>query len=164
VIYEVPIGPGGSVSPVAAVETIPLSGDYQHVPGFNANGIESSASGDYLIIVHSALGVLYRVDPATGVAMLIDLGGASVSNGDGLLLHGNTLYVVRNRLNRVDVFRLTADLSAGTLSDTIESDAFDVPTTAARFGHALYLVNARFTTPPTPSTPYNIVRIDRPRR
>jgi hypothetical protein len=31
---------------------------------------------------------------------------------------------------------------------------FDVPTTVAAFGHRLYLPNARFTTPPTPTTQY----------
>jgi hypothetical protein len=36
-----------------------------------------------------------------------------------------------------------------------------VPTTIAEFGHSFYLPNARFTTPPTPTTPYavNQVRI-----
>ena len=34
----------------------------------------------------------------------------------------------------------------------------DVPTTIASFGNALYAVNARFTTPPAPTTTYNIVR------
>ncbi len=31
---------------------------------------------------------------------------------------------------------------------------FDVPTTIDEFGKRLYAVNARFTTPPTATTPY----------
>jgi hypothetical protein len=36
-----------------------------------------------------------------------------------------------------------------------------VPTTVAPFGNRLYLVNARFTTPATPNTPYTMVAISR---
>ncbi len=158
-LYRLPLGPGGKLVPDATIETIPLSGEYEHVAGLNANGIEASPNGDALIIVHSTLGVLYEVDPLTGIATLIDLGGASVSNGDGLLREGHTLYVVRNRLNTIEVIDLDADLSSGVVVDSITSPLFDVPTTITRFGSALYVVNARFTTPPTPSTPYNIVRV-----
>ena len=160
VLYRLPLGQGGSVSPATPVETIPLSGDYKQVPGFNANGIVATADGAALIVVHSALGVLYRVDPATGVATLIDLDGASLSNGDGMLLEGNTLYVVRNRLNRIEVIDLEPDLSAGTVVETITSPEFAVPTTITRVGRALYVVNARFGTPPTPDTPYSIIRVE----
>jgi hypothetical protein len=157
--YRVPLGPRGEPAAPEEVETIPLSGDWQQVPGFNANGIEATPNGDALIIVNSTTGALYGVEPLTGVATLIDLHGASVSAGDGLLLHGNTLYVVRNRLNQIAVIELSPDLASGELVGTITDAAFDVPTTLAAFGNALYAVNARFTTPPTPATPYNIVRV-----
>jgi hypothetical protein len=160
VLYRLPLGPGGSGSPDTPVETIPLSGDYQQVPGFNANGIVATADGAALIVVNSALGVLYQVDPATGVATLIDLDGASLSNGDGMLLEGNTLYVVRNRLNRIEVIDLEPDLSAGTVVETITNAEFDVPSTITRIGGALYVVNARFGVPPTPDTPYSIIRVE----
>jgi hypothetical protein len=47
------------------------------------------------------------------------------------------------------------------VTDALTNPAFDVPTTAARFGSSLYAVNAKFGTPPTPATPYEIVRVDR---
>jgi hypothetical protein len=106
-------------------------------------------------------GLLYNVDPNTGVATLIDLGGERLQNGDGILLEGKTLYVVQNRLNVIAVIRLDPDLTSGTVVDRITNPAFDVPTTIARFGNALYAVNARFTTPPTPDTTYNVVRVPR---
>ena len=124
-----------------------------------ANRIESTASGNWLVIVHSALGELYRVDPNSGNATLIDLAGDSVPNGDGLVLGGRTLYVVQNRLNQVAVIGLDPDLSHGTVESFITSPSFDIPTTAASFGNALYAVNARFGTPPTPETEYEIVRV-----
>jgi sugar lactone lactonase YvrE len=159
VYYRVPLGPGGRLSASSAVETITLTGEYQQVPGFNANGIEATSNGKALIIVNSSSGLLYRVEPLSGVATVIDLEGASVSAGDGLRLRGNTLYVVRNQLNQIAVIKLMGDLSSGKVVDTITNPNFDVPTTIAVFGNALYVVNARFTTPPTPSTTYNIVRV-----
>ena len=160
-IYRVAIGPGGAIDQSAEVTTIPLTGDWQQVAGFNANGIEATPNGDALIIVNSTVGAVYKVDAASGVATMIDLGGASVSAGDGILLEGHTLYVVRNRLNQVAVVELAPDLLSGSVVDTITSSAFDVPTTIDRFGNSLYLVNARFSTPPTPDTTYTIVRVDR---
>ena len=160
-IYRVPLGPGGEPADPDDVKTITLSGDWQQVAGNNANGIEATPNGKSLIVVNSSLGQLFHVDPSTGVATLIDLGGASVSNGDGLLLHGRTLYVMRNRLNEIAVVELAPDLSSGEVVDTITSPNFDVPTTLARFGSALYAVNARFGTPNTPETTYTIVRVER---
>jgi hypothetical protein len=157
--YRVPLGPGGQLADPGDVATIPLSGEWQQVPGFNANGIEATPNGKWLIIVNSTTGALYRVEPLTGVATLIDLGGASVSAGDGLLLRGHTLYVVRNQLNQIAVITLAPDLSSGEVVGTITNPNFDIPTTIAAFGNALYAVNARFSTPPTPSTTYSIVRV-----
>jgi hypothetical protein len=93
------------------------------------------------------------------VASTIDLGGASVSAGDGILLQGQTLYVVRNRLNQIAVVELAPDLSSGVVADVLANPAFDVPTTIAALGGRLYVVNGRFTTPPTPSTEYEIVGV-----
>ena len=159
VYYRVPLGPGGQLAAPDAVETIPLSGDWQQVDGFNANGIEATPDGQDLIIVNSMTGALYRVTPRTGEATQIDLGKDSVSAGDGLLLRGRTLYVVQNQLNQIAVVDLAPDLSGGEVVGTITDPRFDVPTTVAAFGGALYAVNARFSTPATPSTPYTIVRV-----
>jgi sugar lactone lactonase YvrE len=159
VLYKVPLAPNGT--PAATFETIPLSGEYQHIAGFNLNGIDATPDGTTLLAVHSTLGKLYTIDPETGVAGEIDLGGATVTNGDGILLHDGLLYVVRNRDNEIAVVQLSPDLSSGTIVGTITDSDFDVPTTVARFGSRLYLPNARFTTPPTPSTPYNIVQVRR---
>jgi sugar lactone lactonase YvrE len=141
--------------PTETFTTLPLSGDYQHVPNVNnANGISRTPDGKALIIVQSATGFLFRVDTQTGNTTRIDLGGAVMTNGDGLLLLGTTLYVVQNLLNQVAVLKLDSSGTTGTKVRTITSDDFDVPTTAAAFGARLYLPNARFTTPPTPDTPY----------
>lgn len=159
-IYRVPLERNGQLSSTEEVETITLSGDYQFTPGaFNANGIAATPNGDTLIIVNSTEGALYNVDPETGEATRIDLGGGSVPAGDGILLHGKTLYVVQNQLNQVAVIELNSDFTAGTIVETITSERFRVPTTIARFGSSLYVVNARFGTPVTPETDYDVVQV-----
>jgi len=159
VIYRIPLEQNGSLASTEA-ETIPLGGEYQFTPGrFNANGIAATANGKTLIIVNSSEGALYQVDPDTGNATRIDLGGGSVPNGDGILLQGKTLYVVQNSLNQIAVIELSPDLSSGTIESLLTSPNFRVPTTIAKFGNALYAVNARFGTPPTPDTEYEVVRV-----
>jgi sugar lactone lactonase YvrE len=161
VLYRLPLLAGGQLPSMPVVEEIPLGGAFVFDPDMlNANGIVATPDGRALIIVHSTLGTLYRVDPLTGQATQIDLGDEAVPNGDGLLLVGHTLYVVQNRLNVVAVVELDPSLTSGQVVRRFGSPLFDVPTTIARSGTALYLVNARFSTPPTPQTPYTIVRVD----
>jgi sugar lactone lactonase YvrE len=159
VIFKLPLGSGGILP--AAAEELALTGDFQLVPGFNLNGIVASPSGKTLIAVQSNTGKLFTINPTTGETHLIDLGGATLTNGDGLLLHGKTLYVVRNQNNQIAVVRLAPSLGSGAVTRTITSANFDVPTTVASFGSRLYAVNARFSTPPTPTTTYSVVQIKR---
>jgi hypothetical protein len=90
----------------------------------------------------------------TGVSRTIDLGGESVPNGDGILLVGQTLYVVQNRLNTVAKISLNPAGTRGRVVKRRSDRRFDVPTTIAVFNDRLYLPNARFGTTPTPTTTY----------
>jgi sugar lactone lactonase YvrE len=160
VLYKVPLAPDGT--PLATmIQEIPLVGEFEFVAGFNANGIDAVPNGSLLIIVNSTTGNLYTVDPVTGYATRIDddLAEGSVVRGDGILLQGKTLYVVQNTLNQIAVIELSDNFTSGEIVNVITSPSFDVPTTIAAFGDALYVVNARFTTPPTPATSYNVVRV-----
>ncbi|MFJ3667817.1 SMP-30/gluconolactonase/LRE family protein [Streptomyces sp. NPDC090106] len=154
-LYAVPRGRDG------AVRTLPLTGDWVQLPDVNnANGVVPTPDGRGLIVVKSTPGELHNVDPRTGRTTRIALVGQdTVVNGDGLWRIGRTLYVVQNRLNLVSVWELDARATTATLRTTITDPRFDVPTTAARFGDRLYLVNARFTTPPTPETTYGAVAV-----
>jgi sugar lactone lactonase YvrE len=158
VLYRVPLDANGA--PTGTSQEIPLGGDFEFIAGaFNANGIDAVPNGDLLIIVNSTTGDLYAVDPATGDATLIDLGGGSVLRGDGILLQGKTLYVVQNVFNQVAVVEVSNDFTTGEIVDLITSASFRVPTTIAAFGSRLYVVNARFDTPPTPDTDYDVVLV-----
>ena len=158
VIYKVAKSSSGAPG---AVTTIPLTGDYQHVAGFNVNGIDATRNGKTLVVVQSATGKLFTVDPKTGATKLIDLGGATLPNGDGILLHGRTLYVVQNRLNKVAVVALNRGLTQGAVTREITDSDFDVPTTIDRFGKWLYAVNARFGTASGPDATYQVVQVER---
>ncbi len=156
-LVVVPLGRHGRLPDPSAAFTLPLTGDIQYEDGFNANGIV--ASHGWLILVQSNTGLLFRVNPRTGETREIDLGGASVSSGDGLEVVGSRLAVGRNALNEVDVFRLGAHLGSARLVRTLTSPDLDVPTTIAFSAGRLWVVNARFNTPPTATTPYWITRL-----
>lgn len=161
VLFKLPLSARGGLPAQSDVQTLALSGDWQQVAGFNANGIAATPNGKTLIVVNSTSGNLFTVDPMTGAATKIDLGADTVTQGDGILLDGKTLYVVRNRSNVIAVVALKADLSKGAIERTITSPFFRVPTTIAEFGGALYAVNARFGTPATPATEYEAVRVSK---
>jgi hypothetical protein len=163
VLYKVPIGPGGALG---AFQTVSLSGDFVLGPAgsFNLNGIDAARNGQSLIAVQTFGGKLVRIDPATGVARQIQLaGGESVSNGDGSLLTGKTLYVVQNQNNQVAVISLTASLASGRIVTRLSDPDFKVPTTIDDLGRRLYAVNARFNVPSPDTAEYQIVQLSKPR-
>ncbi len=158
VLYRLPLSKNGR--PAAAAQAVQLTGDFQLVSGFNLNGIDATPNGKTLVVVQSVNGKLFRVAPS-GVTKEIDLGGQTVQNGDGILLLGRTLYVVRNSDNQIAVIALGKGLATGTVARTITSPGFDVPTTIDWLGTRLYAVNARFGTTATPTTPYTVVQVRR---
>ena len=147
-----------------SVAKLRLRGQWRQREGLNANGITTTPDGRALLVVSSANGRLYRIDPRSGRARKVDLGDSRLTNGDGLLREGRTLYAVQNQLNQVAVLRLARDGRRGRVTRTLTSDTFDIPTTVARSGRGLYLPNARFSTPPTPATEYTATRLQVPRR
>lgn len=162
VLYVLALGPGGRLP--ASSTTVPLTGDISYTPGqFNANGIDATPSGKTLVIVQSNTGFLFRVDPGTGLTDRIELAaGATVTNGDGILLTGRTLYVVRNQNNEIAVVRLAASLGSGRIATTISpvaSGTFAVPTTIDDHGVFLYAVNARFGIPTPATQSFNLVKV-----
>jgi hypothetical protein len=142
-LYRVAIGKDGAIGEPTR---IPISGDLQFQTGFNANGIEALPGGRTLIVVQGNVGKLFAVDATTGSSREIEL-NTPVTNGDGLLLRGRTLYVVQNQLNRVAVVKLGHRLKKGRVVGFLTDDKLDVPTTIAPFKHFIYAVNARFNRP-----------------
>jgi DNA-binding beta-propeller fold protein YncE len=162
VLYRLPLGSRGALPAADGFETVPLTGDFEFVEDFvigNANGIAATEDGKRLIVVNSESGALYVVDPRTGAATAIDLGGDALFGGDGILLNGRTLHVVLGDIDAIAVLELSPDLTSGTIVQTLTHPALDFPSTIARFGPALYAVNARFDVEPTPTLDYSVVRV-----
>jgi hypothetical protein len=142
-LYRVKIGKRGRLG---EPERIPITGDLEYEDGFNANGIEAVRNGRRLIVVQSNTGELFSVRPRSGRSREIALDGP-LTNGDGLLRRGRTLYVVQNRDNKVAVVDLDRRLRSGEIEDELTDPLLDVPTTIAPFKRFLYAVNARFNRP-----------------
>jgi len=146
-IYKVPVSSSGEVG---MPETITLHGPAaDFVDGFNLNGIEATSNGRTLISVNSSTGQLFTIDPMTGDSAMIDLGGASVATGDGILLKGSTLYVMENgnapgAINQIVVIKLKHHDSEGRVIDEITNPLFETATTLARRGDILVAVNSQF--------------------
>lgn len=137
---------------------LPVSGDLVQTPNVpNLNGIV--AKNGVLLVGQSNTGQLFRVNPTTGIADEVDLGGARLTNADGLELHGHRLYVVRNSDNLVTVVRLGSRLARGVVLGDITDDGLDSPSTATVAAGRLWAVNARFGTPATPNKGYWITQL-----
>jgi sugar lactone lactonase YvrE len=153
-LYFVPIDRSGLLGPA---RTLTVTGPAADTSGdFNLNGIRATPDGRRLVVAHFAHGALYTVDPTTGASSAI--ADVSVPDVDGILLEAGHLWAVqsfRNQISRVD---LAPDLRSGDVESVVASDRFQVPTTAARLGHRLAVVNSRFDTgvPPT-ATRFDVV-------
>src|SRR5215216_223133 len=154
-LYFVPVSRAGVPGPS---RTLALSGPAADTSGeFNLNGIQATANGKTLIVAHSTNGQLYTVDPRTGASATI--AGVSVAQVDGIVLQGRRLWAVQN-INQVTRIRLGRHLRSGVVDKVITSALFQTPSTAARFGSRLAVVNAKFDTgiPPT-ADQYEIILV-----
>jgi sugar lactone lactonase YvrE len=157
-LYRVPIATDGSIG---TPSTLTVTGPAANLSGpFNMNGIAATPDAKTLIVAHSSDATVYTVDPDTGASAAI--AGANVPNVDGILLEAGRLWVVQNFANQVTELRLSPDLTSATVEQVITNSDFQVPTTVARHGNTLALVNAKFDTgiPPTAPT-YEVVIVER---
>jgi outer membrane protein assembly factor BamB len=155
-LVVIPLPPNGSLPGVNAATLLTVTGDFVQTPGANLNGIV--AKNGALVVAQSSTGKLFRVDPSTGTADEVDLGGTPpLTSADGLELRGHLLYVVRNS-NVVTVVRLESKLTSGEVLGDISGE-LDTPSTGTVAAGRLWVVNPRFNTPPTPNTMYWITQL-----
>ncbi|MDX6555544.1 MAG: superoxide dismutase, Cu-Zn family [Miltoncostaeaceae bacterium] len=133
--------------------------------GFNVNGIEVGNRGRALVLAQSNTGRLFRIDLRGGAIDRIDLGAARLTNADGLVLRGRTLYAVRNADEAIAKVRLSADLRSGSLVGSTTHPSFAFPTTADLAGGRLLVVNSQFDrreAEPGPTLPFTVSAISPP--
>jgi hypothetical protein len=161
-LVKIPLPADGTLPSGDAATLLPVTGDFaQTAGGPNLNGIVDRCGE--LLVGQTSTGKLFRVDADTGVADEVDLGGEVLPSPDGLELRRNKLYAVGG--GQVTVVRLRHGLTRGEVRGVItdpggpDHPLLDFPTTATVAAGRLWVVNARFTTPPTPDTEYWITRL-----
>jgi Cu-Zn family superoxide dismutase len=136
-----PYGEGGyGFEPFLDLEDTPI----EYGEGINLNGIAATEDGRYLITVQSNTGNLYRIDTRSKEVMQVDLGGERLENGDGILLDGRTLYVVRNRQGLIFPVRLAQDFASGEVGEGFTDPSLAYPTTIVAYDGRLLVVNSQF--------------------
>lgn len=116
----------------------------EYEEGFNANGIDATEDGRYMIVVQSNTGELFRIDTESKEVAQIDVGGETLTNGDGLLLDGGTAYVVRNEQELIVPVELSGDYASGEVSERFTDPSLAYPTTIAKYDDRLLVVNSQF--------------------
>lgn len=129
--------------------------------GPNLNGITATADGRYLIVVQMNKGLLFRIGVADKQVTPIDVGGEALNTGDGLVLDGSTLYVVRQAEQEIVTIQLSGDLTSGKVVSRFKDPALRWPATAEKVGDQLLVVNSQFNRRESkdPVTPFYILGV-----
>jgi Cu-Zn family superoxide dismutase len=115
----------------------------EYQTGFNVNGIAATGDGRHLIVVQTNTGALFRIATATKRVVRIQT-PTLLTNGDGLLVRGRTLYVVRNAAGTISKLRLNRRFTRATAAGSITDPTFAFPTTMAQARNRFLVVNAQF--------------------
>ena len=161
----------------SAVESLPLTGDFQYVyaplPGYPC-GLPNTLNGIAVASKNREVAGCEQHGDRPTVPVRsrhwrvqadsdLDRSVQHAAIPDGLLLHGSTLYSVENLLNQIAVMDCRTTSSYCDDRDIHHLAEFDVPSTAASSGNSIYAVNARFrfdgSTPPQADD--DIVKVSR---
>jgi sugar lactone lactonase YvrE len=135
----------------------------EYEEGFNFNGIDATEDGRYLVAVQSNTGELFRIDTENKEVAEINLGGETLTNGDGLLLDGRTVYVVRNEQELIVPVELSGEYSSGEVGEPFTDSSFAFPTTIAKTDGRLLVVNSQFDKREgEPELPFTVSRVEVP--
>ena len=152
--------------PIQAIDVAPEIKIDPAPDAFNLNGIVAQNEGRDLIVVQTSSGKLFRISfrgrrsgddnaPATPAGgrtireIAIQGGAGNVKGGDGLLVDRGRLLVVRGSTpahdnGAIDVLKLGHHRTRARLESEISDPSFAGPSTIARTGKRLLVVNANF--------------------
>lgn len=164
VIFRVP-KTAGAGSQAEAWRDLTNDPVLKYQAGFNLNGIATTLDGKYLIVGQTNTGLLFRIGLADKSVTQVQLDG-QLSNSDGLLFNAQTLYVVRPYDKIIVPVTLVADFASGTLGTSFSDASLNLPTTIARVGGRLLVVNSQLDKvgpPATAVTPFTVSNIAIPK-
>ena len=148
VIYRLPLAKNGGLPDNADdVTTIELPDEF--IMDFNGfccggNGIVATPDEKTLIIGHSLLAALYRVDLATGDVDEIEVSPPLSGFLDGLVLHERTVYIMNPAWDTVQVVELDKEMLSGEYVGNISDPSMSGVASGALFGKSLYVNNAHY--------------------
>lgn len=111
-------------------------------PGFNLNGIVATEGGNSLVAVASNTGKLFRIDVGSRGVAEVPVTGGPLTAGDGILLAGGRLLVVRNQLSTI--VSVALGHSSARVVAQYTDPAFRFPTTVATSHGQVLVVNSQF--------------------
>ena len=156
VLYRIPATLSGTAAAPAplpvAVRFTGTAFAYQPAPAFNANGIAITRDGKTAYVVQSGTGALFAVRlkdaGRQGVKQVAvtdgDGGPYALTAGDGLLLQGSTLSVLRNAQELLVTVALDRSGTRGVVTAQTTDETFQFPTTLAAAGDRFLVVNSQF--------------------
>ena len=170
-IYRLPLSKNGKLPSADAVTAIQLPDEFILNPASDpccgGNGIVATPNGKSLIVGHSNLSRLYRVDPATGDADQIVVDPPLSGFLDGIVMYDGVLFIMTPDdsgtyppVDRIQVVVLGEDMLTGTLVGSITDPDMDGVASGAMHGDSLYVNNARYFDFPAPPTEYWITRLN----
>ena len=137
--------PAGANADAALEPWISFAGTaLEYTDGANLNGIAATPDGRYLIVVQMAAGKLFRIDTRAREVARIDAGSELLTLGDGLILDGRRLYLVRQGAGEIVALDLGADFLTAKVVKRITPAQLAWPATAALVGDRLFVANSQF--------------------
>jgi sugar lactone lactonase YvrE len=167
-LYRLPLSKNGKLPSADDITEIQLPDEFILDPAGDpccgGNGIVATPNGKTLIVGHSNLSRLYRVDPATGDVDQIIVDPPLSGFLDGIVLYDGVLFILTPGFipggDMVQVVALDDDMLSGTLLGVITDPLTDGVASGAMHGDSLYVNNARYFDFPGPPTEYWITRLN----
>jgi len=170
-LYRLPLSKNGRLPAADEITTIQLPDEFildpESDPCCGGNGIVATPDGKTLIVGHSNLSRIYRVDPATGDADEIIVDPPLTGFLDGIVLYDEVLFILTPDdsgayppVDRIQVVTLDEDMLTGNLVGTITDPDMDGVASGAMHGDSLYVNNARYFDFPGVPTEYWITKLN----
>jgi sugar lactone lactonase YvrE len=115
---------------------------------FDLGGIVATADGRYLLAAQGTTGQLWRIDLRTREIVEVELGGVRLVNADGIVLRGNTLWVVQNFTRQISKLKLRHHYRQADVEEVLATPADRTLTTAKLVGNRLLAIDSKFGFPP----------------